>query len=85
MSKRIKKFKTTQDYIDITYMIRHVLDENTRINVLETLGYKIGIDVVKGNNNIGDIIIGKKNELRMQVTQKQKGLNFAKCVIIEKT
>ena len=84
MSTKIENFKKTQDYIDITYMIKHVLDENARINVLETLGYKIGVDIIKNDDKIGKIIIGKRKELRMQVTQKQKGLNFAKCVIIEK-
>ena len=74
MSKRIEKFKKSQDYNDICYMIDHIKENETRIDVLQVLGYKIGFDVVK---------IGKKNDLRMQVTPKFKNVNIAQCVIIE--
>jgi hypothetical protein len=83
MSKRIEKFKKSQDYIDICYMIDHVKEEETRIDVLQVLGYKIGLDIVKIDKGVKNIYIGKKNDLRMQVTPKFKNVNIAQCVIIE--
>lgn len=83
MSKRIEKFKKSQDYIDICYMIDHVKEEETRIDILQVLGYKIGLDIVKIDKGVKNIYIGKKNDLRMQVTPKFKNVNIAQCVIIE--
>jgi hypothetical protein len=83
MSKRIEKFKKSQDYIDICYMIDHIKEEETRIDVLQVLGYKIGLDIVKIDKGVKNIHIGKKNDLRMQVTPKFKNVNIAQCVIIE--
>lgn len=83
MSKRIEKFKKSQDYIDICYMIDHVKEEETRIDVLQVLGYKIGLDIVKIDKGVKNIYVGKKNDLRMQVTPKFKNVNIAQCVIIE--
>lgn len=83
MSKRIEKFKKSQDYIDICYMIDHVKEEETRIDVLQVLGYKIGLDIVKIDKGVKNIYIGKKNDLRIQVTPKFKNVNIAQCVIIE--
>ena len=83
MSKRIEKFKKSQDYIDICYMIDHIKEEETRIDVLQVLGYKIGLDIVKIDKGVKNIYIGKKNDLRMQVTPKFKNVNIAQCVIIE--
>lgn len=84
MSKRIEKFKTSQDYIDICYMIDHVKEYDVRANVLESLGYKIGFDIMKIDKGVKNIYLGKKNEIRMQVTPKFKNINIAKCVIIDK-
>lgn len=84
MSKRIEKFKTSQDYIDICYMIDHVKEYDVRANVLESLGYKIGFDIIKIDKGVKNIYLGKKNEIRMQVTPKFKNINIAKCVIIDK-
>ncbi len=80
----IEKFKKSQDFIDICYMIDHVDDLQARISVLETLGYKVGISVVKDNNAVKDIVVAKnKKELRIQVTPKFGNLNYAKCVVVE--
>ena len=81
--KKINVFKTTQDYKDIIYMIQHVKDYNTRCDVLKCLGYHIGIDLEQNEKGEGNIIIGKRQEIRMQVTPKDK-YNMSKCVIIEK-
>ena len=79
----IEKFKKSQDFIDISYMIDHVDDIDFRISLLEELGYKIGTSIVKEDLGVKHIIIGKKNEIRMQITPKFKNINIARCVIIE--
>ena len=83
MSQRIEKFKKSQDYIDICYMIEHVKDDEVRLDVLQVLGYRIGLEVTKIDKGVKHIYIGKKNELRMQVTPKFKNVNIARSVIIE--
>jgi hypothetical protein len=37
----IEKFKSSQDFIDISYMIDHVEDIKFRLSLLEELGYKL--------------------------------------------
>lgn len=80
----IKKFKNTQDYIDICYMVDHVKDLDFRLSCLESLGYRIGINVIKNESNVKDIMIGKNKDIRVQVTPKIGKLNIVKCVIIDK-
>jgi hypothetical protein len=74
----------TRDLKDIAYFIDHVDYINARVDVLEKMGYKIGVDVVnKETDKVGKAIVGKKGELRVQITPAQKGLPLAKCVILE--
>lgn len=79
----IDKFKQSQDYIDISYFIDHVSDIDFRLSLLEELGYNIGTAIVKGDFGEKNIVIGKRNEIRMQVTPKYKNINIAKCIVIE--
>lgn len=81
--KLINKFKLSQDYIDICYMIDHVNDIDARVSCLECLGYRVGVDVVKIDFGVKNVYIGKKNDIRIQITPKNKNINLAKCVIIE--
>lgn len=80
----IEKFKHTQDYIDICYMIDHIKNIDIRISVLKELGYTIGLLISKENITVKNIIIDKQKNLRIQVTPKYRGLNMAHCVIIKK-
>ena len=74
----------TCDLKDIAYFIDHVDYINARVDVLEKMGYKIGVDVVnKETDKVGKVIVGKKGELRVQIAPAQKGLPLAKCVILE--
>lgn len=74
----------TRDLKDIQYFIDHVPFLEARVDVLEKMGYKIGVDVVtKENDKVGKVIVGKKGELRVQITPAQKCLPLAKCVILE--
>lgn len=79
----INKFKKSQDYIDISYMIDHVEDIDFRISLLQELGYRIGTSIVKDDLGVKSILLGKRNEIRMQITPKFKNINIARCVIIE--
>lgn len=74
----------TRDFNDIEYFIDHVSDIDARIDVLQKLGYKIGVDIVtKETDKVKKVIIGKKGEIRIQVAHAPKGLPLAKCVILE--
>ena len=81
--RKLKRFKCSQDFIDICYMIDHVKEWKPRLDCLQKLGYRIGINILGDKNyNVKTISIGKRNEIRMQVTSKDKK-NLAACVIIE--
>lgn len=74
----------TRDFNDIEYFIDHVGDVDARVDVLQKMGYKIGVDVVTEQTNIlKKVIVGKKGELRVQITLAKKGFPLAKCVILE--
>ncbi len=74
----------TRDFNDIEYFIDHVSDIKARIDVLQKLGYKIGVDVVtKETDMVKKVIVGKRGELRIQIAPAEKGLPLAKCVILE--
>ena len=74
----------TRDFNDIEYFIDHVSDLNARVDVLKKMGYKIGVDIVKDKtiDVVKKIIVGKKGELRVQITPQLKGVPLAKCVIL---
>lgn len=74
----------TRDFNDIEYFIDHVHNIDARIDVIQKLGYKIGVDVVtKETDVVKKVIVGKRGELRIQIAPAQKGLPLAKCVILE--
>lgn len=73
----------TRDFNDIEYFIDHVDDLNARVDVLEKMGYKIGFDVVnKDTDRVKKVIVGKRGELRVQITPALRGMPLAKCVIL---
>lgn len=73
------------DFMDINWVINHVKNLPQRIDVFKKLGYKIGYNVFtsKNNNFIKSVIIGKKGELRIQVSEKLDGLPLTYCVILD--
>jgi hypothetical protein len=74
----------SRDFKDIAYFIDHVQHLDARVDVLEKMGYKIGVDVVtKETDKVGKVIVGKRGELRIQITPAQKCFPLAKCVILE--
>lgn len=81
---KIDEFKDTRDFRDICYMVDHVHEIPPRLDVLEKLGYKIGVMVVKDDTNFKKIVLSKnKKDFRIQVTPKFTSINCAKCVVIE--
>lgn len=81
--KIVNKFKKTQDYRDICYMIDHVRNEEVRISCIEALNYKIGTNILfsESNTKIKNVIIGRKGEIRVQITPKY-GI-IAACAIVD--
>jgi len=74
----------SRDFKDIEYFIDHVDNIYARVDVIESLGYKIGVDVVtKETDKVKKVIVGKKGELRVQITPAVNGIPLAKCVILE--
>lgn len=74
----------TRDFNDIEYFIDHVRNIDARIDVIQKLGYKIGVDIVtKETDKVKKVIVGKRGELRIQIAPAPKGLPLAKCVILE--
>lgn len=71
------------DIRDVCYFIDHVKEIDFRISLIKELGYQIGVNVVTKENKEKDIIIGKKNEIRIQIAPKDKNLPLAACAIIE--
>ena len=73
------------DFMDINWVIDHVKDVKPRIDILKELGYRIGYNlyVNKNKNALKSMIIGKRGELRIQVSEKIHDLPFAYCVILE--
>ena len=82
MGKKNKNFK--RDYRDICYFIDHVKDIDFRISLIESLGYKIGVNVVrKGIDAEKSITVGKRNEYRIQISPVMKNSPLVKCAIID--
>ena len=79
--KRNKNYST--DYRDICYFINHVNDLDLRVSLIASLGYKIGVDVVTSYSHEKQITIGKRNEVRVQITPKVGKMPIVKCAIID--
>ena len=80
-----KKDRLKRDYRDICYFIDHVKDLDLRVDLIRSLGYKIGFNIVKGNESVEkSVIIGKRKEHRIQIVPitKQSPL-LVKCAIVE--
>lgn len=73
----------TLDIRDIGYFVDHVKDVKLRIDIIRRLGYKIGVNVVTKGCKEKDIIRGKRNEIRMQITPVDSKLPLVTCAIIE--
>ena len=61
MSKR--KRDTKRDYRDICYFVDHVKDVKLRIDLIKSLGYNIGVNIVNDSGKIkvdGDEIVKAK-------------------------
>ena len=72
----------TSEEIELTNDEIEKIENNGHL--LEKMGYKIGVDVItKETDKVGKVIVGKRNELRIQITPAQKGLPLAKCIILE--
>ena len=79
-----KKDKFKRDYRDICYFIDHVRDIDFRISLIKSLGYKIGVNIVKeGSNKEKSITIGKRKEYRIQIAPVLPRSPLVQCAIVE--
>ncbi len=81
MSK--KKRDTSRDYRDICYFVDHVKDIKLRVDLIKSLGYKIGVNIVKEGDIEKSITIGKRNEMRIQIAPVVKTSPLVQCAIVE--
>ena len=73
-----------RDYRDICYFIDHVKDIDFRVSLIKSLGYKVGVNIVKGDEDVEKrITIGKRKEYRIQIEPTVKKSPLVKCAIIE--
>lgn len=79
---KIKNKNRSRDIRDICYFIDHVKEIKFRISLIQELGYNIGFNVATKQCKEKDIIIGKKNEIRLQITPKEKNNPLVACAII---
>ena len=80
--KRNKNFE--RDYRDICYFIKHVSDIDYRISLIRSLGYKIGVNIVRSKNDKEKLItIGKRNEYRIQIAPLLSHSPLVQCAIVE--
>ena len=71
------------DVRDICYFITHVKNLELRVSLIESLGYKIGVDVVKPYSHEKMVTVGKRKEVRVQITPKIGNSPLVKCAIID--
>ena len=80
----MKKNKNyANDIRDICYFVKHVKNLNLRISLIESLGYRIGVNVVTKCNYEMEVTIGKRKEIRVQITPQLGKTPIAKCAIID--
>ena len=84
MNKNAQHRNYDRDFKDIEYFIDHVNDIDARVDVLSSLGYRIGVDVVTNETDkVKKVIVGKQGELRIHISPAEKGIPLAKCVILD--
>ena len=78
--EKVKKYAL--DIRDINYFIDHVKNVDLRVDIIKKLGYKIGVNIVTKNSVEKEITIGKRKEIRVQITPKLSSSPLVKCAII---
>ena len=80
MSK--KRRDRTIDCRDICYFVDHVKDIKFRVDLIKSLGYKIGFNVAKQGDVEKTITVGKRNELRIQISPRVSNSPLVQCAIV---
>ena len=82
--KLSKKEKFQRDYRDICYFVDHVRNIDFRINLIRSLGYKIGVNIVTSKDDKEkSITIGKRKEYRIQIAPVLPRSQIVQCAIVE--
>ena len=79
----MSKKSTTRDYRDICYFVDHVRDVKLRIDLIRSLGYHIGVNIVNDKSVEKSVTIGKRNEMRIQIAPVLPKSPLVQCAIVE--
>ena len=79
----MSKKNTNRDYRDICYFVDHVRDVKLRIDLIRSLGYKIGVNILTKDSIEKSITKGKRNELRIQIAPVLPRSPLVECAIVE--
>ena len=79
----MSKKNTTRDYRDICYFVDHVRDVKLRIDLIRSLGYHIGVNIVDDKSVEKSVTIGKRNEMRVQIAPVLPRSPLVQCAIVE--
>jgi hypothetical protein len=78
-----REFLESQDYIDISYMVKHVKCLSLRVNLIRQLGYCVGIERAMNNDKFMRCYTKNNGkELRLQITPPYGKFKCAYVVII---
>ena len=84
MGSKKKDERIERDYRDICYFIDHVKDIEYRVDLIRSLGYKIGVNIVRDTKTEEkSITIGKRKEYRIQIAPITKASPLVRCAIVE--
>lgn len=79
----MSKQSTTRDYRDICYFVDHVRDVKLRIDLIRSLGYHIGVNIVNDKSVEKSVTIGKRKEMRIQIAPVLPRSPLVQCAIVE--
>jgi hypothetical protein len=79
----MKKKNYAIDVRDICYFVTHVKNLDLRVSLIESLGYRIGVDIATSYCHEKMVTIGKRKEVRVQITPKTSKSPLVKCAIID--
>jgi len=83
--KESKSERLKRDYRDICYFVDHVKNIDFRISLIKSLGYKIGVNIVKeGFDKEKTITLGKRKEYRIQIAPVLPHSPLVQCAIVER-
>ena len=81
---QLEKFRESNHYKDICYLIDHIANQDVLNSCAEELGYSVGIDIFSKEVKpmVKQILVGKNKEFRV-VTLLRKGSQIAETIVFK--